>query len=209
MTARPLSVRLPAPLRGLRCDAGPVTRETIATPAAQAPIVSDDQRASELLQSIFELVRDLEERRKQSLDELQEVAVDLAMAAASQIVRKAIDRNEFGCEQIVSELLARMGTSGPVRIALHTEDLRLLNAAAGEGKAWLAEGIELYGDASVSRGNCRATSSARTVTSDWKTHLQEMRADLHEELEHAQVERRGTEGTAQRVKRFPDRRETA
>jgi flagellar biosynthesis/type III secretory pathway protein FliH len=202
-----LTVRLESPLRGLRSDAGPVSREAMPAPAAQKP--TDGQRTFEVLEAIHESVRDLEERRRQSLDELQEVAIDLAMTAASQIVRKALDANEFGCDQIVSDLLSRMGASGPVRISLHPDDLRLLNAVPREGRPWAAEGIELHGDPSVPRGNCRATSSARTVTSDWRTHLQEMRVDLHEELEHAQVERRGTEESAQRVKRFPDRRETA
>jgi flagellar biosynthesis/type III secretory pathway protein FliH len=203
-----LSVRLKSPLRGIRVAGRVVTRETIAAPPPVAP-PPDLDRTSELLESILEAARELEERRRQSLDELQEVAIELAMAATSRIVRRAIDRNEIGCDEIVSELLTRMGTSGPMRIAMHPDDLRLLNNSTADVKSWLAEGIELYGDLSISRGNCRATSSARTITSDWKTHLQEMRADLHEELEHAQVERRGTEGSTQRVKRFPDRRETA
>jgi flagellar biosynthesis/type III secretory pathway protein FliH len=174
------------------------------------PPVDHSQILCELTMAVQEAVRDLEERRKQSLAELQEVAVDLALTAASRIVGEAIDRDVFAVDQVVADVLGRVASSGPVRVGLHPADLKLLKAKRAESVLETPGGvIEFFEDSALKRGCCRAVSGSRAVISDWRTHLAEIRASLHEELEHAQAERRGPEAAHQRVKRYPDRRETA
>ena len=179
-------------------------------PAPPAPPPVDTAKVlAEVMTSVHEAVQELEERRKQNLAELQEAAVELAMAAAIQIVGQAIDREAFAIDQLVAELLGRIACEGPTQIALHPADLKLLKAKLADGLETPGGVIEFFEDPSLKRGCCRAVSGSRAVVSDWRTHLAEIRAGLHEELEHAQTERRGPEAAHQRVKRYPDRRETA
>lgn len=206
---RNVSIRLTSPLRGVRSSEIEITREEIPAPPAPVAKPSQEELIRGLLETLIENVRDLEARRQNSLEELQEAAIELAMAAASRIVRRAIDANELGCEEIVKEVLGRLAAPGTVRLALHPADLQLLQSSPAVTRDWSAQGIELHSEPGLTRGSCRATSGARTITSDWRTHLDEIRAALLEDLEHAQIERRGPEGTDQRVKRYPDRRETA
>jgi flagellar biosynthesis/type III secretory pathway protein FliH len=159
--------------------------------------------------SVQESVQELEDRRKQNLAELQEAAIELAMAAATQVVGEAIDREAFAVDQLVADMLGRIAATGPIQVALHPADLKLLKTKRTEGLETPGGVIEFFEDPALKRGCCRATSGSRSVISDWRTHLAEIRAGLHEELEHAQTERRGPEATHQRVKRYPDRRETA
>jgi flagellar biosynthesis/type III secretory pathway protein FliH len=162
-----------------------------------------------MMAAVQHAVEQLEERRRQNLAELQEVAVELAVAAAERVTGLAIDRDHFAVDRIVTELVDRVAAGGPVRVALNPVDFRLWQA--GRPKHLESPGgvIEFSEDPSLKRGCCRAESGSRAVISDWRTHLADIRAGLHEELEHAQAERRGAEGAHQRVKRYPDRRETA
>ncbi len=179
-------------------------------PAPPAPPPVDHTPALvDLLAQVHEAVQDLEVRRKQNLAELQEAAVELAIAAATRIVGEAIDREVFAVDQVVAELIGRVATAEPVRVALNPTDCRLLKAKRAEGLETPGGVIEFFEDPSLQRGCCRAASGSRAVISDWRTHLSEIRAGLHEELEHAQTERRGSEAAHQRIKRYPDRRETA
>jgi len=205
MTRPPIAVQLNQALRKIHLGGGTVA--ATAAPAIEPPPRGPGPAVTDLLESIHEAVAELEARRKNSLIELQEVAVELAMAAAGHVVRQALDQGQFAVGAIIDEMLQRISPHEPVRITLHPEDLRLLTAAGPT--PWPEGLVEFRPDASTPRGKCRAVAGSRTVISDWRTHLQEARAALHEELEHAQIERRGAEAADQRVKRFPDRRETA
>lgn len=201
-------------LRGIRArdprgNAVPVQAITPPPQAPGPPPVDATKVLSDLMASVQESVQDLEDRRKQNLAELQEAAVELAMAAATQVVGEAIDRDVFAVDRLVADVLGRIAATGPVQVALNPADLKLLKAKRAEGLETPGGVIEFFEDPALKRGCCRATSGSRAVISDWRTHLAEIRAGLHEELEHAQTERRGPEAAHQRVKRYPDRRETA
>ena len=179
-------------------------------PAPPPPVVDHSQVLCELMSAVHEAVTDLETRRKQNLTELQEVAVELAMLAATKVVGAAIDRDAFGVDQLVADVLGQVASTGPIKVGLHPVDLKLLKAKRAEGVLETPGGvIEFFEDPALKRGCCRAVSGSRAVVADWRTHLADIRAGLHEELEHAQTERRGPETANQRVKRYPDRRETA
>ena len=192
--------------RSLPIEAAPPPAPVAPPPP---PPVDHSQVLAELLIQVQEAVHDLEARRQQNLAELQEAAVELAIAAATRIVGEAIDRDLFAVDQVVADLLGRVAAEGPVRVALNPVDCKLLKAKRAEGLETPGGVIEFFEDPSLKRGCCRAASGSRAVIADWRTHLAEIRAGLHEELEHAQTDRRGPEAAHQRVKRYPDRRETA
>ncbi|WP_145033586.1 FliH/SctL family protein [Caulifigura coniformis] len=187
----------------------PVQAPPPPPPPPAPPPVDTNRLLVDAMASVQEAVQDLEERRRQNLAELQEAAIELAVAAASQIVGQALDHGVFGVDQVVASLLGRMTSDGPVQIAMNPLDLKLLKAKRAEGMETPGGVIEFFEDPALKRGCCRANSGSRAVVSDWRTHLAEIRAGLHEELEHAQTERRGPEAAHQHIKRYPDRRETA
>ncbi|OAI52132.1 hypothetical protein AYO47_01300 [Planctomyces sp. SCGC AG-212-M04] len=185
-------------------------QNVVQPPANPGPPPVDSAKVlADVMAAVLEAVQELEDRRKQNLAELQEAAVELAVVAASQIVGQAIDREAFAVDGLVAEVLGRIAATGATQVALNPADLKLLKSKRAEGMETPGGVIEFFEDPALKRGCCRATSGSRSVISDWRTHLAEIRAGLHEELEHAQTERRGPEAAHQRVKRYPDRRETA
>jgi len=193
----------------LRRDAAPDQAPVEDPQPSAADLAAIAERTNDLLQAIGDAVNELEDRRRHSLAELQEFAVEVATVVASRVIRTAIDQNTFGIENLVREILEGVSAAQPVEIILHPDDLARVDAAGATAPPWTSERIRFIADATAVRGVCRATAGPRSILSDWRTHLQDIRAILHEELEHAQVERRGVEDANQRVKRFPDRRETA
>lgn len=207
------SVKLGRPLRSVRLSgsepqSAPAAPEPAPPPAPEPP---PEPPVAPLLESIHEAVEEFEARRKQSLEELQLLAVELAVAAASNLVAQAIDRDEYGVEQLVQEAIGRLGMEQPITISLHPEDIQLLDRrTAGESVAWREGRITLRPDAGIQRGDCRAeTGDGRILIAEMSARLAEMRRHWLEGLDDAQIERRRPAGSDRGLQRFPNRRETA
>lgn len=214
--------RSPQSLRG-RVDAGSLVGPSRSAaeavgPVAAAPVdgvhqsaaggVSDELRA--LLSALEESVLEVEQLRRQSLEEFQHLAVELAVVIAGELVFRAIEANEFGVAGLVSAAIQRLGLDAPITITLHPQDLQLLQSQpASEPAVWRTGPVTLRADAALPRGHCRAASGTTTVLSEWALRLEEIRESLWEGLDDAQVERRQAAGIGSRLRRFPDRRETA
>jgi flagellar biosynthesis/type III secretory pathway protein FliH len=164
-----------------------------------------------LLHSLGTAIEELEQRRQRSLGELQQVAVELAVAAASHLVFESIQRDAYNVENLVQQAVERMGLSGPITAYFHPADLDLLRQRlAGQPLPWNDKQLTLQPDSGVARGGCRAeTPDGRMLVSDITSRLSEIRRHWMEELDDAQIERRRAPGTGESLRRFPDRRETA
>jgi flagellar biosynthesis/type III secretory pathway protein FliH len=97
------------------------------------PPVDATKVLTELMTSVQDAVQELEDRRKQNLEELQEAAIELAVAAAGKIVGEAIDREAFAVDRLVGDVLSRIAATGPVQLGLNPADLKLLNSKRAEG----------------------------------------------------------------------------
>ncbi|SFI26057.1 FliH/SctL family protein [Planctomicrobium piriforme] len=214
-SAKPSGIRL-------RGGGGAVVNETIAparpagTPVpasfpqgAAKPVAEPDLRP--LLEQISAQLVEVEQRRQQSLFELQHVAIELSIAVASQLVHEALSREQFAVEELVRHAVDKMGLGSPVSVTLNPTDLTLLQKRlAKQPASWSGSQIELRGEATVARGGCRAESpDGRMLVSDITSRLSEIRRHWMEELDDAQVERRRAAGEGPALRRFPDRRETA
>jgi len=164
-----------------------------------------------LLQSIAESLETIDQRRQQSLLEMQQVAIELAIAVASQLVFQAIDSEHFAVEKLVQRAIESMGTEAIPVVFLHPQDLELLRKRLLQQPApWSSEQITFHNDPGVSRGGCRVENDAgRMLVSDIGLQLSEIRRHWMEELDDSQVERRTTAGEVAALRRFPDRREIA
>lgn len=164
-----------------------------------------------LLEAIGAQLDEINERRQQSLLEMQQVALDLAIAVASQLVFQTITRDQHGVEELVRQAVHSMGIESRPIVALHPRDLELLHKRLGqEPDIWDLEHVQLLGDPGISRGGCRVEGGpGRMLVSDIGVRLSEIRRHWMEELDDSQVERRRSAGEGTSMRRFPDRRETA
>ena len=139
-------------------DAAP-EHEHRETPQAAADMI----RLEQLFAALHDAVTELEERRQQSLEEMQFASVELAVAVASQVTHAALDRNQFGVEQLIRQIVSRLPAGEPISIALHADDLALLQQRASECATAppLPSSLKLESDSRLSRGSCRA------VGPDW------------------------------------------
>ncbi|WP_075095812.1 FliH/SctL family protein [Planctomyces sp. SH-PL14] len=177
-------------------------------PPPVAPPPTEDLRP--LLMGLEETVREFEERRQQSLGELQQLAVELAVAVASHVIAKAVEAEQFDVTGLVQRLIDRLGLEAPLRVSLHPRDLQLFNAQIARDPAtWKDRQLTLIPDPSLPRGSCRGEAPQGSVLSDASLHLAELRRHLLEGLDDAEIERRQAAPTDRGLRRFPDRRETA
>lgn len=185
--------------------------ESPTTCAAPDPAELQERQAVEaVLANLERLGNDLRAQQGQRLKDMQQVAVELALAVASHLVQKQLVQNEFPIEHLVARVAERLEPQQPATLFLNPDDLNLLEARGGEaGHDFLKANpdLRLLADASLARGDCRAETGDLTIVSRLEEQLNDLRAGLLETLPEAQVERRAQRATT--IRRFPDRRHTA
>jgi len=200
----------------------PIVRmETIDPPRAKTvaeaqPTGKKDSPDAQLLQSltaslqtVVESVEQLSEQRRQSLEELQQVAVELSVAAARWLLGVAIEADMFAVDDLVRRAVERLDSDTGVTVRLHPDDLRLLQALQSESDDDTELPAEVKSDATLSRGSCRVEAGRQTLLSDMDSRLEDIRRMWLESLDASQVERRRNGANASGLRRFPERRETA
>lgn len=164
----------------------------------------------QMLANTAELVMELQDQHRQSLHEMQEVAVELATAATSWLTGVAIDRGEFAVDDLIRKALHQMEIDQPVRVRLNPADHDLLkNLIRDPAGRRMLENFSCFDDPELARGTCRVESGRRIVLSDMESRLENIRRSWMEKLDDSQVERRGDGSTSRTLRRFPERRETA
>ena len=174
--------------------------------------VSEEELAElrQMLANTAGLVMELQDQHRQSLHEMQEVAVELATAATSWLTGVAIDRGEFAVDDLIRKALHQMEIDQPVRVRLNPADHELLkNLMRDPAGRRMLENVSCFDDSALSRGSCRVESGRRIVLSDMESRLENIRRSWMEKLDDSQVERRGDGSTSGTLRRFPERRETA
>ncbi|WP_437226273.1 FliH/SctL family protein [Planctomicrobium sp. SH661] len=199
----------PAPQRPVPAPVAASFPNESGQPVTTAPPPPPDIRP--LLESIAASLDVLDQRRQQSLGELQQVALELAISVASHLVFEAISQDQFGVEKLVEQAISAMGIDSAPVVSLHPKDLELLQRRLAQQPApWRADQVSLRADPGVARGGCRVENDAgRMQVSDISLRLSEIRRHWMEELDDTQIERRRSQVEGQSLRRFPDRRETA
>lgn len=188
------------------------THEVVTAEEVGLGGVSEDELADlrQMLANTAELVMELQEQHRQSLHEMQEVAVELATAATSWLTGVAIDRGEFAVDDLIRKALRQMEIDQPVRVRLNPADHDLLkNLIRDPAGRRMLEDVSCFDDPSLARGSCRVESGRRILLSDMESRLENIRRSWMEKLDDSQIERRGDGSTPRTLRRFPERRETA
>ena len=167
-------------------------------------------RLQQLLADAAEAVQELQTQHRQSLSEMQEVAVELATAAASWLVGCAIDRDMFAVDDLILKALEHLELNQSVRVRLHPADHSLLQTLLSDPVSrQQLDLVSCMKDETIPRGSVRIESGRRILLTDMHTRLEEIRRTWMEKLDDSQIERRGDGSASRTLRRFPERRETA
>jgi flagellar biosynthesis/type III secretory pathway protein FliH len=182
------------------------------SPQQETQLSKEEQEALQrVLNNLVEVANELQAQEYQRLEEMQQVAVELAVAIASHVVHERIDAGDYAVEALVRKAAAGLKTAQPITIYLHPLDLELLEKrlAKMQPPAPDLTKLRFVGDALLGRGDCRAEAGEMGVLSQMQEHLAGLRKQLLETLPEALLDRRRSLPTARRLRRFPDRRHTA
>jgi flagellar biosynthesis/type III secretory pathway protein FliH len=168
------------------------------------------ERLDGVLAQLLDAVRDLRAAQRGRLEEMQRVAVEVAVAVASHVLYERLESGDFPVEELVRAAVSRLEPRQAVTVRLHPDDLALLERRTAEEPLFAADAAELrlVADAALGRGDCRAETGDVAVMANLQEHLAEIRRDLLHALPEAEVERRMT-GGERGLRRYPDRRATA
>ena len=165
---------------------------------------------NESLGAIFEAIAEFEQRRQQSLQELQQLAVEIGFAAAERLLRAPLDRTNTEVSRLVEELTQRAAPASEFTVMLSPSDLKLLEEAQGSQPQTIPpESIRFVSEPTLSSGSCRLNADGVDVVSILEQELEELKLHVLQDLDDAQIERRKPEAENRGVRRYPDRRDTA
>ena len=183
----------------------------LAAAAEQETRVQEQRMLQQLFAGLQTSIDELKAQQRQSLQELQQVAVELATAAASWLTMAAIDRDQMQLDQLIAQSIEQLGGGQPITVRLNPQDFELFTRQqqSGELSLPLPDDVQIVTDAGMPRGSCTAESQRITLVSDLETRLASVRQAWLENLDDAQTERRATDRDGWQPGRVPDRRETA
>ncbi len=167
-------------------------------------------RLQQLLADAAEAVVELQSQHRQSLGEMQEVAVELATAAASWLVGVAIEKDMFAVDDLILKAFEHLELNQSVKVRLNPADHDLLQTLLTDpsSRKQLDE-VSCVKDTTIARGTVRVESGRRILLTDMHSRLEEIRRSWMEKLDDSQIERRGDGSASGTLRRFPERRETA
>lgn len=167
-------------------------------------------RLQQLLADTAHSVSELKTQHQQSLEEIQEVAVELAAAAASWLVGVAIDRDMFAVDDLILKAFEHLELNQSVKVRLNPADYDLLQTLLTDpASRKQLDQVSCVKDETICRGAVRVESGRRILLTDMNTRLEEVRRSWMEKLNDSQIERRGDGSASRTLRRFPERRETA
>ncbi|MCA9042779.1 MAG: hypothetical protein KDA69_00585 [Planctomycetaceae bacterium] len=209
-------IRLPAALSNVRCSTSNenipchTTDQFSDSGESSAKQLRASQELLAVLERIREAIIELEGRRQASLNELQQLAIELAVAATAKLTGHVIEANQHDMIGLIDSLTADLIPSQPAVLYLHPQDMELVRELTSEDENRLPDSIQLRPNSQFARGSCRLDESTGQIRISEISHrLAEIRTEWLEDLKHAQTERRNAERNAHPLQRFPDRRGTA
>jgi len=168
------------------------------------------ERLESVLGQLLELAGELRSAQRDRLEEMQRVAVELALVVAGQLVYDRLEAGDFPVEEMVRAAVQRLEPRQAVTVYLHPKDLALLERRTADEPLFAldTEELRLVADPVLARGACRAETGDVAVLSNLEEHLADIRRDLLQALPAAEVERRKPTGEPA-LRRYPERRATA
>lgn len=187
--------------------------------------------AAAQLQTEVELARELEQRERRAIDEtltalneaaeslissrnellgeMQQAAVELALAVAMRVTYDKLQTDRFAIEELVQAVVARVAPAKAVQVRMHPDDLALLHRRSEAGQLQQLAEMQFIPDTTLGRGDCVVDAGDVSFDSCLEEQLDGLRRHLLRNINDAQVERRKAATGDRELRRFPDRRQTA
>lgn len=131
-------------------------------------------------------IEQLRADQAQRLDQVQRVAIELAMTMAARLLHRAVTNGEFPMEVKVRDMIDQLEGETPVSVRLNPADLELLESRLG-GSPLLTGTADprLIPDPTLARGDCQVHGKEAMLLSNVERELQEIRDELLGGLGHA------------------------
>jgi hypothetical protein len=189
--AKPTPAPTPAPT--------PVQPPTSAAPATlpaktddhwplemERELTLDRERIESVLREVRAGVANLRTDRDGRLQELQRVAVELALTIATRVLHERVEAEDFPIDAKIRDMIVQLGDDVPVAVRLNPADLELLKSRLGDQPLTDdRDDPRFIADAAPTRGSCQVEGRESMLMSDVSRELQEIRDELLRSLGNA------------------------
>jgi flagellar biosynthesis/type III secretory pathway protein FliH len=162
-----------------------------------------------ILTQLTDIAGELQAQQRQRLEEMQQVAVELALAVASRLLHERLEAGDCGVDLLVRQAVEQLKTTQPVTVFLHPQDVELLAKRLGTAPVLDPSQLRLVADKALKRGDCRAEAGDIGVRCHVEEQLAAIRRHLLETLPDTTLDRRRPLPADRPLRRFPERRHTA
>lgn len=114
------------------------------------------------------------------LPELQQTTIELAHAIAAKLVLDRVLADQFPIGNLVREVVERLNTEQPIVVKLHPADFTVWerHVTSGPSPVALGDNVRVQADASLTRGDCQASSGEVSIVYELRRQIEELRQQL-------------------------------
>ena len=149
-------------------------------PRADSPETKEAQAWSALLVALSRQVEELRGRRRQTIDEVAGLSVELGVTLAERLLGANIAANRQRLDRIVRQALDRLPPGPAVSVRGHPDDITLLKQQLAEEEDLQSgnEPLNFRHDSALARGHLRLEAGDYFVAWDTASCLAELRTAL-------------------------------
>ena len=185
----------------------PIAAREISNPSVQSgqPLnIAFD--IDEIVANIIAEIQELEQRRCDSINEIRQLALEIALAATSKVFMREIADGQYPLQEIIESMIDKFGET-PVTICLNPRDFTALNEKLVDKESILGDAnLTFAANREINPGGCRIESTRFELLRDPRLQIEQLRQTILEIMDDASIERRQTESANSKLQRFPDRR---
>ncbi len=146
----------------------------------------DRDRIEAVLAEVRSDIAALRKERAARVEELQRVAIELALTIASRLLHERVVSGDFPIDAKVRDMIAQLGDEAVISVRLNPTDLELLkDRLGGDPLAPGRDDPRFVPDPGLNRCECQIDGRESMLLSDVSRELQEIRDDLLRSLDHA------------------------
>ena len=174
----------------------------------QHPLAGKIDSIVSTLEQVIHQLAENESRRISMMAEIRQVALDLSVVIANQLLFREIDHNPEILDQMFANILGEVKLDQPCEIRVHPDVASVLEECVQKMEDERKKTIAIVADPSVEIGSCLVNDAGNEFICSLPLRMYELQQIMNEEVHDAPVERRKNHVKNQNVKRFPDRRAT-
>ena len=189
MSSAPISqrIRFSRRLSGIRLvESAQSTTKRPAAPPQQAADALSQQSASieRLLTKIHDQVAVIVQDEKRNQLELQQAAIELAVAAADCLASRCVELGKYSVQGMIAQAVEMSAETDSVLVILNPADHELFKNLPGDEVAAFSN-LSIQTDPRISKGECRIQTSSERLSFGIANRLESIRRVWMETLDDA------------------------